>query len=97
MATCFNCLCLLVFPLSWLRGRQQNVSSVRHERVKQVLSPGGLYLQMLQFVHGVAAQLADTGVPGTAEMGLQLFLTAADSASEVARLELITYEFFEQV
>ena len=54
-------------------------------------------LQVLQFVHGVAAQLSDTGIPGTAEMALQLFLTAAHSSSEVAGQELITYEFFEQV
>ena len=54
-------------------------------------------LQVLQFVHGVAAQLSDIGVPGSAEMGLQLFLTATHSSSEIAGLELITYEFFEQV
>lgn len=51
--------------------------------------------QVLQFAHGCAAQLAEAGE--SAEMALQLFLTAAHSASEYARLELIAYEFFEQV
>ena len=51
--------------------------------------------QVLQFAHGCAAQLAEAGE--SAEMALQLFLTAAHSASEHARLELIAYEFFEQV
>ena len=52
------------------------------------------HVQVLQFVHGCAAQLAEAGE--SAEMALQLFLTAAHSASEHARLELIAYEFFEQ-
>ncbi len=52
-------------------------------------------MQVLQFAHGCAAQLAEAGE--SAEMALQLFLTAAHSASEHARLELIAYEFFEQV
>lgn len=51
--------------------------------------------QVLQFVHQCAAQLADAGE--NAEMALQLFLAAAESASEHARLELIAYECFEQV
>ncbi|EIE25972.1 vacuolar protein sorting-associated protein 35, partial [Coccomyxa subellipsoidea C-169] len=50
--------------------------------------------EVLQFVHQCAAQLAEAGE--NAEMALQLFLTAAQSASEHARLELIAYEFFEQ-
>ena len=50
---------------------------------------------MLQFVHRCAAQLGDAGE--NAEMALQLFLTAAYSASEHAKSELIAYEFFEQV
>ena len=50
--------------------------------------------QVLQFVHGCAAQLAEAGE--AAEMALQLFLSAAHAASEHARLELIAYEFFEQ-
>ena len=49
---------------------------------------------MLQFVHGVAAQLAEAG--DRPEVALQLFLAGAQCASEVARLELIAYEFFEQ-
>ncbi len=49
---------------------------------------------MLQFVHGVAAQLGEAG--DRPEAALQLFLAGAQSASEVARLELIAYEFFEQ-
>ena len=53
------------------------------------------HAQVLQFVHQCAAQLAEAGE--NAEMALQLFLTAAQSASEHARLELIAYEFFEQV
>ncbi|KAK9808922.1 hypothetical protein WJX72_006449 [[Myrmecia] bisecta] len=48
---------------------------------------------VLQFTHGLIAALA--AVP-MAETALQLFLAAAYSASEVARLELIAYEFFEQ-
>ncbi len=52
-------------------------------------------MQVLQFVHRCAAQLGDTGE--SAEMALQLFLTAAYSASEHAKSELIAYEFFEQV
>ena len=48
-------------------------------------------------MHGVAAQLVDTGGSATAEMALQLFLTAAQSAASIARLELIAYELFEQV
>ena len=51
--------------------------------------------QVLQFVHRCAAQLGDAGE--NAEMALQLFLTAAYSASEHAKCELIAYEFFEQV
>ena len=54
-------------------------------------------LQVLQFVHGVAAQLSELEVGGAPEMALQLFLTATPASSEVAGLELITYEFFEQV
>jgi len=50
--------------------------------------------QVLQFVHGVAAQLGEAG--DRPEAALQLFLAGAQSASEVARLELIAYEFFEQ-
>lgn len=50
--------------------------------------------QVLQFVHGVAAQLAEAG--DRPEVALQLFLAGAQCASEVARLELIAYEFFEQ-
>ena len=52
-------------------------------------------VQVLQFVHRCAAQLGDAGE--SAEMALQLFLTAAYSASEHAKSELIAYEFFEQV
>ncbi len=52
-------------------------------------------MQVLQFVHRCAAQLGDAGE--SAEMALQLFLTAAYSASEHAKSELIAYEFFEQV
>lgn len=51
-------------------------------------------MQVLQFVHGIVAPLADVPV---AELALQLYLQAAHSASEVARLEMITYEFMEQV
>ena len=51
-------------------------------------------LQVLQWIHGVAAQLAEVPAP---EIALQLYLQAAHAASEVARLELIAYEFFEQV
>ena len=47
-----------------------------------------------QFLHGTITALAN--VPA-AEMALQLFLTAAHSASEEAGLELTAYEFFEQV
>ena len=54
-------------------------------------------LQVLQFVHGIAVMHGDLGVPGSAEMALQLFLTATPASSEVAGLELITYDFFEQV
>ena len=50
---------------------------------------------MLQFVHSVAAELAD--IAQQAEMALQLFLMAAYCASEDAHLEHISYEFFEQV
>ncbi|BDA44236.1 probable vacuolar protein sorting-associated protein 35 [Coccomyxa sp. Obi] len=50
--------------------------------------------EVLQFVHQCAAQLAEAG--DSAEMALQLFLTAAQSASEHAHLEIIAYEFFEQ-
>lgn len=49
---------------------------------------------MLQFVHGIVAPLADVPV---AELALQIYLQAAYSASEVARLEMIAYEFLEQV
>lgn len=59
---------------------------LRHDK------PGAV--QVLQWIHGVAAQLAE--VPA-AEIALQLYLQAAHAASEVARLELIAYEFFEQV
>lgn len=55
----------------------------------------GTCMQVLQFVHQCAAQLGDAGE--SAEMALQLFLTAAYSASEHAKSELIAYEFFEQV
>jgi len=48
-------------------------------------------------VHGVAAQLSELEVGGAPEMALQLFLTATPASSETAGLELITYEFFEQV
>ena len=51
-------------------------------------------LQVLQFVHGIVAPLADVPV---AELALQIYLQAAYSASEVARLEMIAYEFMEQV
>lgn len=50
--------------------------------------------QVLQFVHGIVAPLADVPV---AELALQIYLQAAFSASEVARLEMIAYEFMEQV
>ena len=53
------------------------------------------WVQVLQFLHRCAAQLGDAGE--SAEMALQLFLTAAYSASEHAKSELIAYEFFEQV
>lgn len=56
---------------------------------------GSLHAQVLQFVHQCAAQLAEAG--DSAEMALQLFLTAAQSASGHARLDIIAYEFFEQV
>lgn len=64
-------------------------------RVSSVPERGLLHAQVLQFVHQCAAQLAEAGE--SAEMALQLFLTAAQSASEHARLEIIAYEFFEQV
>ena len=51
-------------------------------------------VQVLQFVHGIVAPLADVPV---AELALQIYLQAAHSASEVARLEMIAYEFMEQV
>ena len=51
--------------------------------------------QVLQFAHGVIAALAE--VPGCAEQALQMFLTGALAASEEARLEIIAYEFVEQV
>ena len=51
-------------------------------------------MQVLQFVHGIVAPLADVPV---AELALQIYLQAAHSASEVARLEMIAYEFMEQV
>jgi hypothetical protein len=63
--------------------------------VVRVLKDQGAYVQVLQFVHGVIAQLADTGA--SAELALALFLDSAISASDVACLELIAYEFFEQV
>ena len=50
--------------------------------------------QVLQFVHGIVAPLADVPV---AELALQIYLQAAYSASEVAHLEMIAYEFLEQV
>jgi Vacuolar protein sorting-associated protein 35 len=50
---------------------------------------------VLQFVHGIGAELAE--LAQEAEMALQLFLTAAHCASEEAHLEMIAYEFFEQV
>ena len=50
---------------------------------------------MLQFVHRVIGVLAE--VPGCAEQALQMFLTGALAASEEACLEIIAYEFFEQV
>lgn len=46
-------------------------------------------------MHGVIAQLAEPGA--TAEMALALYLEAALAASDVADLELMAYEFFEQV
>lgn len=46
-------------------------------------------------MHGVIAQLAEPGA--TAEMALALYLEAALAASDVANLELMAYEFFEQV
>ena len=55
-----------------------------------------IQLQVLQFVHGVAANLGELEMPGAAEMALQLFLTATPASSEAAGLELITYDFFEQ-
>lgn len=55
---------------------------------------GYALVQVLQFVHGIVAPLADVPV---AELALQLYLQAAYSASEVARLEMIAYEFMEQV
>jgi hypothetical protein len=51
-------------------------------------------MQVLQFVHGIVAPLADVPV---AELALQIYLQAAYSASEVAHLEMIAYEFMEQV
>ena len=51
-------------------------------------------MQVLQFVHGIVAPLADVPV---AELALQIYLQAAFSASEVAHLEMIAYEFMEQV
>ena len=51
-------------------------------------------LQVLQFVHGIVAPLVDVPV---AELALQIYLQAAYSASEVAHLEMIAYEFMEQV
>ncbi|DBA95664.1 hypothetical protein WJX82_011441 [Trebouxia sp. C0006] len=48
---------------------------------------------VLQFVHGIVAPLADVPV---AELALQIYLQAAYSASEVAHLEMIAYEFMEQ-
>ena len=50
-------------------------------------------MQVLQFVHGIVAPLADVPV---AELALQVYLQAAYSASEVAHLEMIAYEFMEQ-
>lgn len=64
-------------------------------RVWHVFLMDHLTMQVLQFVHRCAAQLGDAGE--SAEMALQLFLTAAYSASEHAKSELIAYEFFEQV
>ena len=51
-------------------------------------------LQVLQFVHGVVALLAEVPL---AEVALQLFLQAAYAASEVAYKETLAYEMFEQV
>ena len=51
-------------------------------------------LQVLQFVHGVVALLAEVPM---AEVALQLFLQAAYAASEVAHKETLAYELFEQV
>lgn len=48
-------------------------------------------------MHGVTANLGELEVPGAAEMALQLFLNATPASSEAAGLELITYDFFEQV
>ncbi len=45
-------------------------------------------------MHGIVAPLADVPV---AELALQIYLQAAYSASEVAHLEMIAYEFMEQV
>jgi len=50
---------------------------------------------VLQFLHGLIAALAE--VPGCAEQALQMFLTGALAASDEARLEIIAYEFVEQV
>eukprot|EP00891_Asterochloris_glomerata_P001826 jgi/Astpho2/1826/e_gw1.00038.20.1_t len=52
-----------------------------------------LCLQVLQFVHGVVALLAEVPM---AEVALQLFLQAAYAASEVAHRETLAYELFEQ-
>ncbi|KAK9803789.1 hypothetical protein WJX73_008689 [Symbiochloris irregularis] len=49
---------------------------------------------VLQFIHSLTAQLAEAG--GAAEMALQLFLAAAQAASDEAHLDVIAYEFFEQ-
>lgn len=52
-------------------------------------------VQVLQFTHGVLVDLAD--VPGRAHAALGLLLAAATAASQEARMQLIAYEFFEQV
>ncbi len=58
-------------------------------------TPRRVSRQVLQFLHGVIAALAE--VPSCAEQALQMFLTGAMAASEEARLEIIAYEFVEQV
>ena len=50
--------------------------------------------QWFQFIHQTISALAN--VPA-AEMALELFLAAAQAASQEARLEMVAYELFEQV